>query len=109
MSPGAFCDPAQLVDEVHVPRSTPEFPVGRALQPDVALHLHDLADRVILDRAQLLGGELAGGELFAGCQQLLRPQQAAHVVGAERWNRAAAGGRAGARCLCVSHLHLPSS
>ena len=109
MSPRRLLHPAELVDEVHVPRSTPEFPVGRALQPDVALHLHDLADRVILDRAQLLGGNLAGGELLAGCQQLLRPQQAAHVVGAEGWNRATSGGHAGARCLCVSHLHLPSS
>ena len=44
---------AELVDEVHVPGGAAELAVGRALQPDVALHLDDVADRVVLDRAQL--------------------------------------------------------
>jgi hypothetical protein len=79
------------------------------LEPGVVLHLDHVTDRLVLDRAQLLGRQPPGHELLARAYQPPRPQQAAHVVGAEGWNRAASGGRAGARCLCVSHLHLPSS
>ena len=78
-------DPAELVDEVHVPGRAAELPVGRRLQPDVVLHLHDRADRVVLDGAQLLGASRRpGGELLASLQQLRRAQQAADVIGAER-------------------------
>src|ERR1019366_10611161 len=39
----------QLIQEIHVPRGAPELAVGNALQPDVFLHLHDVADRSVLD------------------------------------------------------------
>ena len=42
-------------------------------------------DRGVLDCAQLGGVEPAGREVLAGGQQALGPQQAADVIGAERW------------------------
>ena len=44
-------DPADLIDEVHVPRGAAVFAVGHALEPDVLLHLDDLADGRVLDAA----------------------------------------------------------
>ena len=52
---GDLLHAAELVDEVHVPGRAAKLTVGRALEPDVALHLDDLADRVVLDRAQIAG------------------------------------------------------
>ena len=34
-------DPAEGIDEVHVPRAAPELAVGGRLQPDILLHLDD--------------------------------------------------------------------
>ena len=45
-------DPAERVDEVHVPRRAAELAVGDGPQPDVALQLDHVADRVVLARAQ---------------------------------------------------------
>ena len=53
-------------------------------RPRSSWHLHDVADRVVLDRAQRGGGDLAACELLARVEQLLRPQEAADVIGAER-------------------------
>jgi hypothetical protein len=49
-----------------VPRGAAKLAVGGRLQPDVALHLYDLADGLVLDLAQLLGWQLTGGEPLAG-------------------------------------------
>ena len=69
----------ELVDEVHVPRRAPELAVGRGLQPDVLLHAHDVADRVVLDGPQLVErdrsvrrgrrGPRAGSSGAAGCRR----------------------------------------
>jgi hypothetical protein len=80
----SLLDSAELVDEVHVPRRAPELPVGRRLEPDLSLHLHDVADRLILGRAQLLGRQAPGGELLSRLQQLRRAEQAADVIRAKR-------------------------
>src|SRR5207248_2544304 len=55
------------------------------LQADVALQGDDLADGLVLDRAQLVVGDALRGVVLAGLQQLGRAQQAADVVGAEGW------------------------
>ena len=75
---------ADLVHEVHVPRRAAELAVGDALQADVLLHLHDGADRIVLDCLQLRGADATLLVLLACAQQLLRPQQAADVIGAKR-------------------------
>ena len=51
----AVDDAAELVDEVHVPRGAAELAVGGRLQPDLLLLAHDVADRLVLDAAQLVG------------------------------------------------------
>ena len=76
---------AELVDEVHVPGGAAELAVGRGLQPDLLLHGHDFADRLVLHRPQPIGVDAPGGVVLPGGQQLGRAQQAAHVVGAEWW------------------------
>ena len=75
---------ADLVHEVHVPRRAAELAVGDALQADVLLHLHDRADRIVLDGLQLRGADAAVLVIVARAQQLLRTQQAADVIGAKR-------------------------
>jgi hypothetical protein len=52
-------DAADLVDEVHVPGGAAELAVGHRPQPRLPLQRDHLADRVVLDRAQLPGGDLA--------------------------------------------------
>jgi hypothetical protein len=83
-------DPVQRVDEVHVPRGAAELAVGGGLQPDVLLHPDDVADRVVLGRAQLRVVDAPIGVVGAGAQQPLWAEQAPDVVGAER--------RLGTRC-----------
>jgi hypothetical protein len=77
--------PAELVDEVHVPGGAAELAVRGRAQAHLLLHAHDLADGVVLDGVQLLVVELAVGVRRARVEQPLRAQQAADVVGAERW------------------------
>jgi hypothetical protein len=52
-------DAAELVDEVHVPGGAAELAVGRRPQPTVLLLAHDVADRLVLDAAQLVGVDAA--------------------------------------------------
>jgi hypothetical protein len=61
------------------------------LQTDVPLHRDHLADRVVLDRAQLLVGDASGGMVVARLQQPPRAQQASDVVRPERWCGSAHG------------------
>ncbi len=55
-----------------------------ALEPHVLLQPDGVADRIVLERPELPGGELAGRSVLARLQERGRPQQAADVVGAER-------------------------
>jgi hypothetical protein len=59
-----------------------ELAVGRRPQSDVLLHLHDVADRVVLDGAQRLVVDPPRGVVVPGLQQFRRAQEAADVVGA---------------------------
>jgi hypothetical protein len=54
------------------------------LQPHVLLHLHDLADRIVLDLLQLVRSDAICGEVLAGFQQPLRTQETADVIGPKR-------------------------
>ena len=78
-------DTAEPVDEVHVPGGAAELAVGGRLQTDVLLHRDHIADRVVLDHAQLLVGDASGGVVVARLQQPPRAQQASDVVRPERW------------------------
>ena len=73
-------------------RNSPSVTVRR---PDVLLQPHGLADRVVLDGAQLLVVELAVRVGRTRVEQPLRAQQAADVVGAER------------RCVPLAHHPRP--
>ena len=84
---GHLRDAVDRVDEVHVPRRAAELPVGRRAQADVLLHLDDVRDRLVLYPAELGVVDLAGGVPGAGVEQVLRAEQTADVVGAERWLR----------------------
>jgi hypothetical protein len=46
---------SDLVYEIHVPGGPPELAVGDRAQPDVRLHRDRLADRGVLDGAQVIG------------------------------------------------------
>ena len=61
--------------------------------PTSACIAHDVADGLVLDDAQLVGGDPPSAVLGPGLQQVLRPQQAADVVGPERWGGAQRHGR----------------
>jgi len=76
--------PADLVQEIHVPGTAPELPVGDALKSDVLLQLHDGANRVVLDRPEFDRRDLVPGEARARIQEFWRTQQAADVIGAKR-------------------------
>ena len=76
-----------------MPRAAPELAVGDALEPDLLLHPHEIADRGILDPPQFLGRDPPRLMFGPRPQQLRRPQQAAHVVGAERWSNVVGHGK----------------
>ena len=81
-------DTLELVDEVHVPRRTPELAVGRRADAGLALERDDVADRGVLDLAQAVVVELARPVSGAGGEQVRRSEQAPDVVGTERRERA---------------------
>src|SRR4051794_18816103 len=74
-------DPADPVDEVHMPGAAAEFAVGHAFQADLLLHLDDIADRGVLDAPQLLVRDAARLTLGPGAEQFRRAQQAPDMVG----------------------------
>ena len=77
-------DPAERVDEVHVPGRAAELAVGGRLQADLLLLAHDVANRVVLDGAQLIGAQAPGGVLGSRVRELRGTQERPDVVGAER-------------------------
>lgn len=73
----------ELGQEVKVPPGAAEFAVGRELQADRGLLVHDLLDLHVLDLAQIVSRDLALLEPDAGFLDLGRTQEAADLVGAE--------------------------
>ena len=81
--PALAGEAAQPREEIHVPGPAAHLAVGDALEPDRFLQPHRLADRRILGGGQVRGGRPACVRLEAQRLERGRPQQAAHVVGAE--------------------------
>ena len=77
-------DPVQLVDEVHVPRGAAELAVGGRLEADILLHRHNVPDRVVLDRTQLVVVDPPRGVIVTRGEQFLRAQQTSDVIRAKR-------------------------
>ena len=73
----------ELREEIEMPPGAAELAVGRELQADRGLPVHDLLDLHVLDLAQLVGRDLALLELGARLLDRRRAQQAADLVGAE--------------------------
>jgi hypothetical protein len=71
---------AELLEEVDVEIGAAELSVGNRLQAHVLLELDDLGNRLVFNRAQLLGRDLAFGLLFARLQQVSGAQKAADMV-----------------------------
>ena len=74
----------ELGQKIEMPPGAAEFAVGRELQADRSLLVHDLFDLEILGLAQVLRRDLALLQSGAGFLDALWPQQAADLVGAER-------------------------
>ena len=73
----------ELADEVHVPPGAAELAVGDGLEANGLLLIDDLLDLDILDRLQVVGGDLVGEEFLAGVLEGGGAQQRSHMVGAE--------------------------
>ncbi len=63
--------------------ATAKFAIRDRLEPDLLLQLHRAADAAVLDRTQRLRVQAPLIERGSSVTQLLRPQQAADVVGVE--------------------------
>ncbi len=72
-----------LVEKVHVPGATAKLTVRDALQADVLLQAHDVADRGVLGVPQLRGRNAPVLVGVTGLLQDRRAQQAPHVIGAK--------------------------
>jgi len=82
-----LADPADAVEEIHMPRAAAKFAVGDTPEADFLLHPRDIADRRILDPMQLPGGNPPLLMLGPRSQQFRRPEQASDVIGAKRRTR----------------------
>jgi hypothetical protein len=76
---------ADLLEEVDVEVGAAELAVGDRLQADVLLESDDLGDRPVFHLAQVGGANLAFRLFLARLEQVFRTQEAAYVIGAERW------------------------
>ena len=74
-------DPADRGEEVEVPPVAAELAVGHGGQADRFLLGDECGDRLVLDRAQLVGGQPALTPFGAGIGEPLRSQQTADHVG----------------------------
>ena len=70
--------------EIEMPPRTAQLAVGRELQSDLFLFLHQTLDLAVLDRRELGGRDRAGRPLGARLLDGRGSQQAADVIGAER-------------------------
>ena len=65
--------PVDFFKEIEVEKKTPEFAIGRHLQPDIALARGDMRDAFILNPPQGRGGYLSGCLRPARIEKRLRP------------------------------------
>ncbi|CAM5201899.1 hypothetical protein CDEF62S_01970 [Castellaniella defragrans] len=83
----------QLTQKIQVEIGAAELAVGDGLQADVFLEMYGFGDGAVFDLPQGRGVDLASRMAITGFQQIVRPQQAAHVVGTKRRNRSGCHGR----------------
>ena len=74
----------EMAEEIEMPPGPAKFAVGCELEADAGLLTDHLGDLVVLDLAQMVGGDLAFFQLRARGLDRCRPQQAADFIGAER-------------------------
>ncbi len=74
------------VGHVGEPGAAAHLAIGKNVNPDLALAGQSGTDRIVLGAAKLFNRNLPGGAARSGFQQLGRPQQAAHLFGAETWD-----------------------
>src|ERR1700755_407805 len=74
-----------MTEKVAAPETAPVFAVRHRFQPQRRFLRHRTADRLVLDGFQIGGADFAGFALGAGLLDFLWPQQAADMIGAERW------------------------
>src|SRR6187200_3432309 len=73
-----------MAQEIEMPPGAAELAVGRELQPDRGLLVHDLVDLGVFDVAQLVGRDLPFLEFCARILDAVGAQETADFVGAER-------------------------
>ena len=78
-------DPVELLEEVEMEPLAAELAVGDAVDPRRFQLRDHLGDRRVLDAAQLGVVDLAARPAAAGDVDRGRAQQAADVIGSERW------------------------
>ena len=81
-------DALQAPEEIEMPPRAAKLAVGRELESDRLLSLDGALNLAVLDRLERRGVDLALGEFDARLLQRGRAQQAADMVGAERWRGA---------------------
>ncbi len=59
-------DTVEFSDEVDIPQLAPILAIGDRLQAEIFLHLHDIANAAVLDRAQFGIGDLAAFAFLSG-------------------------------------------
>src|SRR5687768_8021052 len=91
-------DAVELQQEIGVEEGAAELAVGDRLEAQALLIGGNVANRVILDRAQSYGVDRAGLAVDPGVDQRLGAQKAADMIGV-KW------GLGGARCGNFSVLH----
>jgi hypothetical protein len=69
-----------------VPRRASQLTVGGRTEADVLLHLDNVPNRGVLGCAEFSWVDQAGSVVVSCAKQLGWTQQAADMVGSERWN-----------------------
>src|SRR5215470_20209533 len=76
-------DAVEAPEKIEMPPGPAELAVGDGLQPHLLLLLDQAFDLAVLDRLEFRRADLALRALLARRLQRRRPQEAAHVIGAE--------------------------
>src|SRR6185437_590901 len=78
-------DSVKRAEEIVIPEGAAEFAVCHGLEADILLPPDDLFDFAIFDLTQRIGGSFTALAPRARFLEHRRTQQAANVIGAERW------------------------
>src|SRR5262245_61864503 len=89
-------DPINRLNKIHPPVIASKVAVGNTVQADLLLHLHDLADRFILQSLERVDRQFTLFHLLTRLYQSLGTQQAANVIGSE------------GRFVVISHIFILS-